>query len=464
MRRVHGAAFLAALALLAGGAGGQADEEDHGIRITAPMDGWALPRDRPVAVSYFAIWPPCSARPPAKACDAHSASARCHAPSPGGGDGMPCETHVSIDGQRVLTHTLAADNQYTFSGVLPAGALPPGAHRISVAIACADAGVREHNPRQAASTHFSVVEPAVWEELGDAGGEDAASEPGRQLPIGVGHDPLPPAVSAWGSAWSSPGTRGRGGAAGRAGVKCAVMVYHANVRKAYEARWMDKSILSILSQTHQDFDIYELNYGGQDSLTDSVVQPHLHMLQGRRYTFLSRPLSSHAAAMNLLLDRIFADGYDVAFNVNVDDYYAPTRFERQLEAIAAGAHLVSSEFVRITADASGTGDHIHLHYQPTYLTTAELFGERVADKVNAHGVREADADDIRAQLALDHNVLCHPGVSLSLSLCVTLSLCLSLSLSLSLCVCVCVCVYRSRAEDLGICVGVCVCTGAGQRT
>ena len=34
--------------------------------------------------------------------------------------------------------------------------------------------------------------------------------------------------------------------------------------------------------------------------------------------------------MNYLLDRIFSDGYEVAFNVNVDDYYAPTRFERQV--------------------------------------------------------------------------------------------------------------------------------------
>ena len=33
--------------------------------------------------------------------------------------------------------------------------------------------------------------------------------------------------------------------------------------------------------------------------------------------------------MNYLLDRIFSDGYEVVFNVNVDDYYAPTRFERQ---------------------------------------------------------------------------------------------------------------------------------------
>jgi len=50
-------------------------------------------------------------------------------------------------------------------------------------------------------------------------------------------------------------------------------------------------------------------------------------------------------------------------------------------------------------------------YQPTYLTTAELFGERVADKVNAHGAREADAQDILVQLALDHNVFCHPSMA-----------------------------------------------------
>ena len=95
---------------------------------------------------------------------------------------------------------------------------------------------------------------------------------------------------------------------------------------------MRKSILSIFSQTHEHFDIYELNYGSGASSQDSLVQEHLHLLEGRLYTFLSRPLPSHAAAMNYLLDRVFADGYEVAFNVNVDDYYAPTRFERQLQA------------------------------------------------------------------------------------------------------------------------------------
>jgi hypothetical protein len=473
-------AVLVAL-FLAGFAGGQGDDDDRGIRITAPMDGWELPSDRPVAVAYFAIWPPCAARPKSAACDEHSESCRAQ---PRGGEGVRCETSVSIDGKHVLTHALAADNQYSFSGVLPAGALPPGTHRLSIAVACTGAALRE-----AASAQFSVVDPAVWEELGDAGeedrGADAADKHGT-LHTPAAADPLPPAAPA-------PGTNVRGSHAGGVGVKCAVMVYHANVRTAYEARWMDKSIISILAQTHEDFDIYELNYGDRDSATDSVVQPHLHLLQGRHYTFLSRPLASHAAAMNLLLNKIFADGYDVAFNVNVDDFYGPTRFERQLEAIAAGAHLVSCEFVRITADASGTRDHIHLDYQvclyvcmcmyvcmcvcmhtckcihiymyvcvcmyvrmhacmhachacmyvcmyvcmhacmyvcmyvcmhvytylymhvytyqPTYLTTAELFGERVADKVNAHGAREADAQDILVQLALDHNVFCHPGMA-----------------------------------------------------
>ena len=40
--------------------------------------------------------------------------------------------------------------------------------------------------------------------------------------------------------------------------------------------------------------------------------------------------SSHTEAMNMLLDRIFEAGYQVAFNVNLDDYYAPTRFEEQV--------------------------------------------------------------------------------------------------------------------------------------
>ena len=407
--REHALRVLVALAVLnlASGAGGQRSEEDYGIRITAPMNGWALPYDRPVAISLFALWPPCSGRPGGRTCTAGQGTCKnSH------GSGGQCETRVLINGHHILTHVLSADNQYTFSGVLPAGSLPLGEHQLSITHVCK--GPRETPPVRSASSSFSIVDLAVWKDLGDEGetvrGEEEEDSAEKHLLSSVPYLNQPRATA---SSVGSDGLEQEQGNAGarRRRMRCAVMFYHANVRRAYQPRWMDKSVLSILSQTYQHFDIYELNYGDHDSSKDSVVQAHIHLLQGKHYTFLSTALESHAAAMNYLLDKIFADGYDVVFNVNVDDYYAPTRFQRQLDAIALGAHLVSCEFVRITADATGARDRIHIDYEPTYLTTRELFGERMEDKRNAHGVREADEEDIYAQLASDHNVLCHPGIA-----------------------------------------------------
>jgi hypothetical protein len=410
--RVRGCALtmLAALAVLPviaqGQSAGAVEVEDAGVRLTAPMDGWELPRDQPVAIAYFALWPPCSPKPAATCANG---SDTCKNPRAAGGGGT-CETRVSVNGQHILTHQLRADNNYAFSGIVPAETLPKGPNNVAVHYVCQ--GPRERPPVLAAIAAFSIVDLAEWEELGDEGevlGADWASHShgDGHLLASAAHRNTPTLPEEDG------GREVAGAGAGQSGVRCAVMVYHANVLKTYEKRWMDKSILSILTQTHQAFDIYELNYGGSDSSKDSVVQQHLHLLQGKHYTFLSTQLDSHAAAMNYVLDRIFADGYDVAFNVNIDDYYAPTRFERQLEAISNGAHLVSSEFVRVTAanHPSGARDSIHVDYQPTYLTTLELFGDRVLDKRNARGAREAEDEDIEAQLAADHNVLCHPGIA-----------------------------------------------------
>jgi hypothetical protein len=400
--------FLCICLLLSFGAACAADS-DSGIRITAPMDGWALPHDLPVQLAYFAIWPPCSARPTEECAGSADTCPRKPTQTSASGADTKCQTRVTLNGHHISSHQLTDNNEYSYSGLLPVDALTPGEYKLSVLFECK--GARARLLTGATST-FSVVDSSVWEELGDDGEDEGG---GRQTPapsrflaqfphLDAPQEAVPSdAQTAKHAGFRTPSSTS---------LKCAVMLYHTDVLKAYDARWINKSILSILAQTHQDFDIYELNYGDKDSSTYSAMQPHLHLLQGKHYTFLSQPLSSHAAAMNLLLDRIFADGYDVAFNVNIDDYYAPSRFARQLEAIEQGADLVSSEFVRITA-AGSDRDVIHLDYQPTYLNTAELFGDAVLGKLNAQGAPQAEMEDVQAQLAADHNVLCHPGIALT---------------------------------------------------
>ena len=47
------------------------------------------------------------------------------------------------------------------------------------------------------------------------------------------------------------------------GHKIGVVIFHRNIDKIYKQRWVDESIRSILNQTHPDFHIYEINYGGE---------------------------------------------------------------------------------------------------------------------------------------------------------------------------------------------------------
>ena len=273
---MHVWTMCAVLFGLASCAGGHTGEEDHGIRITAPMQGWTLPSDR-IAVAYFAIWPPCTARPATKCTGTDT----CKNPRGSSSTGGQCETRVVLNGQHMLTHDLTPENQFTFSGALPAGSLPPGTYKISITYICK--GPRLGPLVQGASSQFSVVDPDLWEELGDEGevvrlDQDSTPEQGRLV------SPAPHASTSY----SGPGVPGNvpvlqttrsGAGMGPANVRCAVMIYHANVAKAYEARWMEKSMLSILSQTHEEFDIFELNYGSPDSAQYSVVQPFLHLLQ-----------------------------------------------------------------------------------------------------------------------------------------------------------------------------------------
>ena len=114
-------------------------------------------------------------------------------------------------------------------------------------------------------------------------------------------------------------------------MKSAVVIFHKNVQR-YPEKWVKDCIESIQNQTYKDFDVFEVDYGqdGNQIYPGSI--------------FLNHKLNDHAEALNYLLSHVFALGYDCAFNVNIDDWYAPERFERQIEYIKLGYDIVSSNF------------------------------------------------------------------------------------------------------------------------
>lgn len=119
-------------------------------------------------------------------------------------------------------------------------------------------------------------------------------------------------------------------------MKCAVIIYHKNASKIYKKEWIDKCIQSIKDQTYQDFDVFELNYGGSNEV--------FYKGDKNSYFPMFEKHDNHISAMNRVIGYCLAFNYDIIFNTNLDDYYHPERFAKQIDAISQGAQLVSSNF------------------------------------------------------------------------------------------------------------------------
>lgn len=164
-------------------------------------------------------------------------------------------------------------------------------------------------------------------------------------------------------------------------MKIGVIFFHRNIKNIYQERWIKKCVGSILSQSHSDFSIYEINYGGEnDSVLDGFdfLNPH---------TFISEEKENHAEAMNRIIDLAFEDGCDYVFNTNLDDFYDLRRFEIQVSKLESGFDLVSSDFCYI--------EEIEGRDEVTLTKNIKRFG------------------DIQENLEKSHNVIAHPSVAYS---------------------------------------------------
>lgn len=152
--------------------------------------------------------------------------------------------------------------------------------------------------------------------------------------------------------------------------KIAVLVYHKNALRIYPEDWIIAFKQSIDKQTFVEFQIFEVNYGGDkfrifpDSYFESVEMP----------TFVH--------ALNYLLDKVFSSGYDYAFNTNVDDENDIGRIGAQLPFLIDGFDIVSSNFALVE-----NGQIIK--YQ------------------NFHEL------NIQEELNKNHNPICHPVIAYS---------------------------------------------------
>jgi hypothetical protein len=149
-------------------------------------------------------------------------------------------------------------------------------------------------------------------------------------------------------------------------VKIALISFHLNLDR-YPKKWINDYKNSIINQTYNNFDIFELNYGGDEKkIFDNSI-------------FISKDLKNHANAHNYLLDHIFNLGYDLILNTNIDDIYALNRVEKQVEAYNPNITIMSSNYILFSDDVNN-----------------------ILSKTNFN------VNSIEREFELDHNIIAHP--------------------------------------------------------
>jgi len=120
--------------------------------------------------------------------------------------------------------------------------------------------------------------------------------------------------------------------------KVGVIFFHKNNKK-YKQEWINKCIKSIRDQTYKNYTIYEICYSENEErlIEDSI--------------FFHQSFENHSFAQNFIIDKCFDDGCEIVFNTNIDDYYSPVRFERQLYSIIEEKfELISSNYIYINSN------------------------------------------------------------------------------------------------------------------
>jgi hypothetical protein len=185
-------------------------------------------------------------------------------------------------------------------------------------------------------------------------------------------------------------------------MKTAVILYHKNILKIYKPDWILKCLESIHNQTYENYDIFELNYGDESedeniSLLD--ICKNLYF-QNKKTFFYKKQYPNHIFAMNFLLNTIFIEqNYDIVFNINLDDFYDPTRFQKQVDFFNKYPNydLLSSNFRYV--------DENDIPY----------LDKNLAFKFSSFSQNEFDEEQkyINSQFIRGHNIIGHPCVCMT---------------------------------------------------
>lgn len=175
-------------------------------------------------------------------------------------------------------------------------------------------------------------------------------------------------------------------------TKNAVIFFHKNIYKLYPEHWIELCKMSVLNQKDIEFDILEINYGGENV---SIFKEN--EIINKKLYFYSVSLNTHTDAMTYLLNIGFnAFGYDIIYNTNLDDYYDEMRFYKQYKCIMDG-YVLCSTLWHYIEEKNGKEEK------------GIVFKKETLGLYNSNN-NYVDYNEIRNQLNQDHNVMNHSGV------------------------------------------------------
>lgn len=166
-------------------------------------------------------------------------------------------------------------------------------------------------------------------------------------------------------------------------MKVAVIFFHSNILNLYKKRWIIESVNSILNQTFNDFDIQEINYGGDGFSLSEICDFNNH-----KHYFYNEKLQNHIYGQQYLFDKC-KNEYDIIFNTNLDDISYPERFEKELNLYKSG------NFDVVYTD---------IEYMKEVDDKDEVFYDLNLRKYNTQKL-------IEEQVLNGHNVIANPTVS-----------------------------------------------------
>ena len=152
-------------------------------------------------------------------------------------------------------------------------------------------------------------------------------------------------------------------------MKAAWICFHANTSR-YPKKWITDYVNSYHWQTTK-IPIYEINYGKDKT----------QLFEDSK--FYQKEFPTHAHAHNFILDEVFSQGFDYAFNSNIDDIYERDRIESQLIACQSGFDIISCNHSIID------GNNLVTHHD------IQFSSKSVGVELSRHP---------------PHNIVSHPGV------------------------------------------------------